>query len=57
MLFVICQVSLIKAVPLNQIFEIQYIIKRILISLFGYEHQVCDFGRLDPNFKPTFVTY
>jgi hypothetical protein len=44
MLFVICQTSLIKAVPLNQIFEIQHITKRLKTSLFGYEHQVCDFG-------------
>ena len=46
MLFLIRQVSLIKAVPLYQIFEIQYIMKYINISLFGYEHQVSDFGRL-----------
>lgn len=57
MLFVIRHVFLIKAVPLNQIFEIQYIMKYINSSLFGYEHQVSDFGRLDVIFKMTFVTY
>jgi hypothetical protein len=44
MLFVIRQVFLIKAVPLNQLFDIQLIMKHIETSLFGYEHQVCDFG-------------
>jgi hypothetical protein len=57
MLFVIRQLSLIKAVPLNQIFEIQCIMKYIRISLFGYEHKVCDFGRICVNFKMTFITY
>jgi hypothetical protein len=57
MLFVIRQVSFIKAVPLNQIFEIQYIMKYINTSLFGYEHHVCDFGPIFVNFKMTFVTY
>lgn len=49
MLFAIRQVSLIKAVPLNQIFEIQHIMKYTNASLFGYEHQVCDFGRVCVN--------
>ena len=49
MLFVIRHLPLIKAVPLNQIFEIQCIMKCIRISLFGYEHNVCDFGRVCVN--------
>lgn len=49
MLFVIRQLSLIKAVPLNQIFEIQCLIKHFHYLLFGYEQQVCGFGRSGLN--------
>jgi hypothetical protein len=50
-MFVIRQLSLIKAVPLNQISEIQYLMKYINILLFVSAHQVCDFGRLVVNSK------
>ena len=51
MLFLIRQVSLIKAVPLNQLIEKQQVTYFILHKVFVSEHQVCDFGRIGVNLK------